>query len=83
VPTEYAALTGRYRSEGGDDVRVFVRKGQLWLGDSLLTAIGSSLFRVGEDSWSPDTVEFLSIVDGRARFVRVIAEDCWRIEVGA
>jgi len=82
-PTEYAALTGRYRSEGGDDVRVFVRKGQLWLGDSLLTAIGSSLFRVGEDSWSPDTVEFLSIVDGRARFVRVIAEDCWRIEVGA
>jgi D-alanyl-D-alanine carboxypeptidase len=83
APAEYAALTGRYRSDRGDDVRVFVRKGQLWVGDSLLTPIGSSLFRVGEDAWSPDTVEFLSIVDGRARLVRVIDEDCLRIEVGA
>jgi hypothetical protein len=64
-------------------VRVFVRKGRLWLGDSLLTEIGSSLFRVGEDSWLPDTVEFLTIVDGRARLLRAIGEDCWRIEVGS
>ena len=81
VPAAYAAFTGRYRSDGGEDVRVFVRKGRLWLGDSPLTEIGSSLFRVGDDSWIPDTVEFLTVVEGRARLLRLIDDDCWRIEV--
>ena len=83
APAAYSALTGRYRSESGDDVRVFVRKGKLWLGDTPLTEIGSSLFRVGNDSWSPDTAEFLTIVEGHARQLRAIGEDCWRIEVGS
>jgi D-alanyl-D-alanine carboxypeptidase len=83
APPEYSALTGRYRSDSGDDMRVFVRKGKLWLGDAALAEIGSSLFRVGDDSWSPDTAEFLTIVDGRARLLRVIGEDCWRVEVGS
>jgi D-alanyl-D-alanine carboxypeptidase len=81
-PNEYSAFVGRYRSDGGDDVRVFVRKGQLWLGDTRLTGLGSALFRIGDDSWSPDIGQFLTIVDGRARMLRVIDEDCWRIEVG-
>jgi D-alanyl-D-alanine carboxypeptidase len=80
---QYSAFAGRYRSDGGDDVRVFVRKGRLWLGDSPLNEIGSSLFRVGEDAWSPDTAEFLTIVDGRARLLKAIGDDCWRIEVGS
>jgi D-alanyl-D-alanine carboxypeptidase len=80
--SEYSAFVGRYRSDGGDDVRVFKRKGQLWLGDTRLTGIGSGLFRMGDDSWSPDTAQFLSIVDGRARLLRVIDEDYWRVEVG-
>jgi hypothetical protein len=83
APPQYNALVGRYRSPGGDDIRVFVRKDRLWLGDSPLNEIGSSLFRVGEDAWSPDTAEFLTIVDGKARLLRVIGEDCWRIEVGS
>jgi hypothetical protein len=82
TPTAYGAFTGRYRSDSGDDVRVFVRKGRLWLGDSPLTEIGSALFRVGDDSWSPDTVQFVTIVEGRARLLRVIGEDHWRIELG-
>jgi D-alanyl-D-alanine carboxypeptidase len=82
APANFGAMTGRYRSDSGDDVRVFVRKGKLWLGDNPLTEIGSSLFRVGNDSWSPDTAEFLTIVEGRARLLRVIGEDGWRIEVG-
>jgi D-alanyl-D-alanine carboxypeptidase len=82
-PAAYSALTGRYRSESGDDMRVFVRKGKLWLGDTPLTEIGSSLFRIGSDSWSPDTAEFLTIVEGHARLLRAIGEDCWRIEVGS
>ena len=41
-----------------------------------------ALFRNGDESWSPDTALFLTIVDGRARMLRVIDEDCWRVEVG-
>jgi D-alanyl-D-alanine carboxypeptidase len=80
---QYSNFTGRYRSDSGDDMRVFVRKGRLWLGDSPLNEIGASLFRMGEDAWSPDTAEFLTMVDGKARLLRVIGEDCWRIEVGS
>ncbi len=80
---QYSAFMGRYRSDGGDDVRVFVRKGRLWLGDSPIAEIGSSLFRVGEEAWSPDTAEFATVVDGKARLLRVVGEDCWRIEVGS
>jgi CubicO group peptidase (beta-lactamase class C family) len=83
VPAAYSALIGRYRSESGDDARVFVRKGKLWLGDNPLTEIGSYLFRIGSDAWSPDTAEFLTIVEGHARLLRAIGEDCWRIEVGS
>jgi CubicO group peptidase (beta-lactamase class C family) len=81
APAVYSTLTGHYRSDGGDDVRVFVRKGKLWLGDNPLTEQGSYLFRIGNDSWSPDTAEFLTIVQGQARLLRAIGEDCWRIEV--
>jgi D-alanyl-D-alanine carboxypeptidase len=80
---DYSAFVGRYRGDGGDDVRIFVRKGQLWLGDTRLTTLGSGLFRVGDEAWSPDTAQFLTVVDGRARVLRVIDEDCWRIEVGS
>ena len=83
APPQYSAFAGHYRSGSGDDVRVFVRKGRLWLGDAPLSEIGSSLFRVGEDAWSPDTAEFLTVVDGRARLLRAIGDDCWRIEVGS
>jgi len=62
-------------------VRVYVRKGRLWTGDTQLTEIGLNLFRMGEDAWSPDTAQFLTIVEGRARLLRVVDEDCWRIEV--
>jgi D-alanyl-D-alanine carboxypeptidase len=81
--SELSAFVGRYRSDGGDDVRVFLRKGKLWLGDTQLVEIGSALFRMGDDSWSPDNAQFLTVVDGRARVLRVIDEDCWRVEVGS
>jgi D-alanyl-D-alanine carboxypeptidase len=82
-PGGYSSFVGRYRSDGGDDMRVFTRKGKLWLGDTQLVPLGSALFRMGDDSWSPDTTQFLRVVDGRARVLRVIGEDCWRIEVGS
>ncbi len=81
TPTEYAALVGRYRSDSGDEVDVFVRKGGLWAGDTRLTEIGPNVFRMGEDAWSPDTAHFLAVVEGQARLLRLIDEDCWRIEV--
>ena len=83
APAEYLAFTGHYRSDGGDDMRVFIRKSQLWLADSVLSPIGDALFRVGDDAWSPDTVQFLNVAEGRARMLKVIDEDLWRIETGS
>jgi D-alanyl-D-alanine carboxypeptidase len=83
IPPEYGAFAGHYRSPQGDDARVFIRKGQLWVGDSMLSPIGEALFRLGDDAWSPDTVQFVSVADGRARIMRVIDEDLWRIETGS
>lgn len=62
-------------------MRVFVLQGRLVLSDATLTRIGGNLFRVGDEPWNPDTVEFLSIVDGKARLMKMVGLDLWRIEI--
>ena len=45
---------------------VVERGGKLWLGtETPLTKIGDNLWRVGEESWSPERASFADFVDGR------------------
>ena len=83
APEEYAAYAGHYRSDSpwGGDARVFFRKDRLTLSGLPLTPMGSNLFRAGGEPWSPDTVEFHLIVDGKARLMKLSGIDFWRIEV--
>jgi D-alanyl-D-alanine carboxypeptidase len=83
VPVDYGAFVGRYRSESvwGSDVRVFVLQGKLLIDDIPLTRIGGSLFRLGEEPWTPDTAEFHSIVEGKGRLLKIVGADCWRIDM--
>jgi CubicO group peptidase (beta-lactamase class C family) len=83
VPDEYQPFIGRYRSQSiwGGDVRVFVLQGRLLLSDATLTPIGGGLFRVGDEPWNPDTVEFLFIADGKARMMKLVGQDFWRVEL--
>lgn len=82
-PPEYAAFTGRYRSDSpwGGDARVYVLKGQLTVDGEALHRIGGSLFRVGDEEWMPDTAEFLRIFEGKARILRLAGQNFARVEV--
>ena len=51
------------RSEGAIVVE---RGGKLWVGtETAMTPIGDNLWRVGEESWSPERASFANFIDGR------------------
>jgi hypothetical protein len=83
APKEYQAFVGRYRSESvwGGDAVVYMVKGQLVVYGSTLHPLGGSLFRLGDEEWMPDTVEFLSVFEGKPRILRIAGMDFWRVEV--
>jgi hypothetical protein len=63
-----ARLAGRYVSDDPwyGTVTIVERAGSLWNGtETPLTRIGENLFRVGDDSWSPERALFRDFTDGR------------------
>jgi hypothetical protein len=42
---------------------------------------GGSLFRLGEEDWMPDTAEFLCVLEGNPRILRIAGMDFWRVEI--
>jgi|HubBroStandDraft_1064217.scaffolds.fasta_scaffold04447_3 D-alanyl-D-alanine carboxypeptidase len=83
APNEYGPFVGRYRSESawGGDALAYILKGQLTLDGQTLHPIGGSLFRLGDEEWTPDTAEFLCLFEGKARILRIAGTDFWRVEV--
>ncbi len=43
--------------------------------------IGGSLFRLGEEDWMSDTAEFLRVLEGNPRILRIAGMDFWRVEI--
>ena len=87
TPPEYAAYAGRYvnhNPEGGA-VRIYVRKGQLYLaggpgsGERLLPA-GPATFRPAAPDFNPEKIAFDSIVEGRALRLFVSGMPMYRME---
>jgi hypothetical protein len=63
-------------------MRVVMRKGKLWAnGTTLLQPVGQALFRPGSDSFNPDVVEFLHVVNGKALLLKINGSDQWRVEI--
>ena len=61
-------FAGRYINDSPwwGSANVVERGGKLWLGtETPLTRVGSNLWRVGEDSWSPERASFADFSDGR------------------
>ena len=61
-------FAGRYINDSPwwGSASVVERGGKLWLGtETPLTRIGPNLWRVGEDSWSPERASFADFSDGR------------------
>src|SRR4051812_32312794 len=66
---ELARLAGRYVNDSPWWIgigTVVERGGKLWLGtETPMTRIGDNLWRVEEQSWSPERASFANLVDGR------------------
>lgn len=79
------AFVGHYRSDSPwfRSTRIVERKGKLWEGGSApLEPIGAALYRPGRESWSPDVIEFLQVINGKTLLVKVNGADQWRVEIG-
>lgn len=65
---ELARLAGHYYNDSPwwPPVVVVERGGKLWLGtETMLTPTGSNLWRVGDDSWSPERASFADVMNGK------------------
>ena len=61
-------FAGRYVNDSPwwGTARVVERGGKLWLGtETSLNRLSANLWRVGEDSWSPERASFADFIDGR------------------
>lgn len=83
TPAHWSGYVGHYRSDSpwAGDVRVYVLKDRLMLSGEHLAPLGGSLFRMGDESWMPETAEFLHVFEGKARLLRVAGIDFARVEV--
>jgi D-alanyl-D-alanine carboxypeptidase len=79
-----ARLAGRYVNDSPwwGSATVVERGGKLWLGtETPLTKIGSNLWRLGEDSWSPERVGFADFIDGRPQTLLLSGNEFLRHDV--
>jgi CubicO group peptidase (beta-lactamase class C family) len=79
-----ARLAGRYVNDSPWIGLVYVveRGGKLWLGtDTPMTSIGNNLWRVGEDSWSPERASFANFIDGRPQSLFLSGNEFLRHEI--
>ena len=83
VPPEYAIYAGTYHSDSawGREALVYILKDRLFANGSPLTPLGGRIFRHGEETWIPDTVEFFHIFEGKARAMRAAGLDFRRVDV--
>ena len=78
---EWLAYTGHYRSHDpwATNFRVFARKGQLILSEpngeeEILVSLGNGHFRIGEEEYIPEHLQFDQIVDEQA--LRAVRSGC-------
>lgn len=65
---ELAKLAGRYVNDSpwNGMAHLVERGGRLWIGtETPMAEIGNNMWRIGEDSWSPERGTFANFIDGR------------------
>lgn len=79
-----AKLAGRYVDDNpwfGTAI-VVERGGKLWVGtETALTKIGDNLWRVGDDSWTPERLSFANYIDGRPQTLIFSGETSLRHDI--
>jgi CubicO group peptidase (beta-lactamase class C family) len=81
LPERLAAFSGKYVNDSPwlGSFRVVELKGKLSVdGEVPLLEMGESLFRLGSEPDSPETMAFFHLVDGHAQLVKFGGNDYWR-----
>ena len=84
VPDAWRGYQGHYRSEDPwvGSGRIVLRQGKLWVGGTAaLRAVNANTFRFVEPEHNPEWIQFLQIVNGKARHMKVSGTDLYRAEV--
>jgi D-alanyl-D-alanine carboxypeptidase len=79
-----ARLGGRYINDSPwiGTAMVVERGGKLWIGtETPMRKIGDNLWRIGEDSWSPERGSFANFIDGRPQTFIFSGEKFLRHEI--
>jgi hypothetical protein len=79
-----AKLAGRYVNDSPwvGTAMIVERGGKLWIGtETAMTKIGDNLWRVGEESWSPERASFANFIDGRPQTFILSGEKFLRHEI--
>jgi hypothetical protein len=79
-----AKLAGRYINDSPwlGTAQVVQRGGKLWVGTEVpMTPIGDNLWRIGDESWSPERGSFADFIDGRPQVFVFSAEKFLRHNV--
>jgi CubicO group peptidase (beta-lactamase class C family) len=79
-----AKLAGRYINDSPwvGTALVVERGGKLWIGtETPMTRISDNLWRVGEESWSPERASFANFIDGRPQTFIFSGEKFLRHEI--
>jgi hypothetical protein len=82
-PDAWNAFVGHYHSDSPwvGSTRVVIRQGKLWLdGTTPLRQVDAITFRFADPEYSPEWVQFLDVVNGKSRHIRISGEDLWRVE---
>jgi hypothetical protein len=82
-PESWNAFTGHYRSDSPwvGSTRVVAREGRLWLdGTTPLRPVDAVTFRIAEPEHCPEWVQFLDVVNGKSRHIKISGEDLWRVD---
>jgi CubicO group peptidase (beta-lactamase class C family) len=80
-PKEWDAFAGEYQNNDPwfGRSRVVVSKGQLTMDGAVLVPLGGNLFRVGEESYSPERASFDVIAEGKAMRMNFSGQDFNRV----
>ena len=79
-----ARLSGRYINDSPwwGTMMIVERGGKLWVGtEEPMTRIGDNLWRVGDESWSPERASFDDFIDGRPQVLILSGERFLRHDV--
>jgi CubicO group peptidase (beta-lactamase class C family) len=79
-----ARLAGRYINDSPwiGTAMVVERGGKLWIGtETPMTKVATNLWRVGEESWSPERASFANFIDGRPQTFIFSGEKFLRHEI--